>query len=155
MKENFIRLHLDNRITITHRDVVQDGFSVPLESLVKESHRQCDAIFIDLPSPWLIVGHAKKVLSKNGQFVSFSPCIEQVAETYKALISNSFIDIKTYECLYRNFNYTRTLNVSVPDLGSKRKAGEDIKFISKELPTYSSKSDMRGHTGYLVVASNI
>jgi tRNA (adenine57-N1/adenine58-N1)-methyltransferase len=155
LKENFKKLHLDNKITITHRDVVQNGFILEKENLKKESHSQCDSIFIDLPSPWLIIEHAKKVLVKNGNFVSFSPCIEQVAETYKFLVLNSFINIKMYECLYRNFNYTRTINVSVPELIGKRKGGEEIRFVEKELSTYSSKADMRGHTGYLVVANNI
>jgi tRNA (adenine57-N1/adenine58-N1)-methyltransferase len=155
LKENFKKLNLENKITITHRDVVQNGFILERENLKKESHSRCDSIFIDLPSPWLIIEHAKKVLVKNGNFVSFSPCIEQVAETYKFLVLNSFINIKMYECLYRNFNYTRTINVSVPELNGKRKGGEEIRFVEKELPTYSSKADMRGHTGYLVVANII
>jgi len=155
LKENFKRLNLDSKVTITHRDVVQKGFEVDIENLHKESDSKCDSIFIDLPSPWLIVDHAKKVLVPNGNFVSFSPCIEQIAETYKALLSKNFINLKTYECLYRNFNYTRTINVSCPELGVKRKAGEEIKFVDKELFTYNSKSDMKGHTGYLVVAISI
>lgn len=154
LKENFQRLNLEHKISITHRDVVENGFVLDTDNLLQESHSKCDSIFIDLPSPWLIIQHAKKVLVSNGNFVSFSPCIEQVAETFKVLLTNNFINVKMYECLYRNYNYTRTINIKLPEFG-KRKAGEELKFVDKELSTYSSKSDMRGHTGYLIVANII
>ena len=155
LHENFKRLNLDHKISITHRDVVQNGFVLDREKLIKEYHSKCDSIFIDLPSPWLIIQHAKKVLTSNGSFVSFSPCIEQVAETFRVLLANNFINLRMYECIYRNYNYTRTIKVQIPEFNTKRKAGEEFKFAEKELNTYCSKSDMRGHTGYLIVANYI
>lgn len=57
--------------TCVHQNVIEDGFSV---------EDVCNAVFLDLPAPWVAIRHAKRALSKihGGRVVSFSPCIEQV-----------------------------------------------------------------------------
>lgn len=151
LKEVFSTLKLSNSITVIHRDVVENGFVIK-EELIHEDHSQCDGIFIDLPTPWLIVEKAKQVLKQNGVFVSFSPCIEQVMETMEALRGLEFLSVRMFECMYRHYNYAKTVTVSVPVYGEKRKFGDPIPMIEKEINLTRSKADMRGHTGFLVYA---
>ena len=150
LKNLFKILKLDNIITITHRDVVENGFILPKESLKEPSHEKCDSIFIDLPSPWLVITHVTKVLKNGGYFVSFSPCIEQINETIKKLKENNFINIRMFECLYRTFAYARTQTIEIPILDEKRKFGDKINFEKKDVLIAKNKTDMRGHTGFLL-----
>ena len=149
LKSLFEFLKLDKKITITHRDVIQDGFLLPENSLENINHKKCEAMFIDLPSPWLAIKHAKKVLKSGAYFVSFSPCIEQINQTMKAMKENNFIELRMFECLYRTFCYARTAQVKVPIIG-KRKKGEKIEFKDVDINITKNKCDMRGHTGFLL-----
>lgn len=72
--------HLDKFITVTCRDLCADGFD-PIAA---------DAVFLDLPSPWVAVPHVAKVLKPNRRACSFSPCIEQVQRTCQAFADNGF-----------------------------------------------------------------
>lgn len=38
--------------------------------------RKADAIFLDLPQPYVVIDLVTEVLKKDGKFASFSPCIE-------------------------------------------------------------------------------
>ncbi|KAH8094427.1 tRNA methyltransferase [Aureococcus anophagefferens] len=58
-------------VTCEHRDVCADGFG----------DGGADAVFLDLPEPWLAVGHAARACRPGGRLASYSPCVEQVART--------------------------------------------------------------------------
>ena len=78
-KDDFQRLGLGSYITVTHRDVLSNGFLLNSEDPDAEesvTEKSIDAIFIDLPSPEIVVPHAYKVLKKRAQMCNFSPCIE-------------------------------------------------------------------------------
>ena len=60
-----------------------------------------DAVILDMATPWLVVEHAYESLRDSGSFLSFSPTIDQVKKTVKALRRTGFTDIQTYECLLR------------------------------------------------------
>ncbi|KAL4238683.1 tRNA (adenine(58)-N(1))-methyltransferase catalytic subunit trmt61a [Mactra antiquata] len=95
-------------VTVTHRDVCQDGFQLD---------HIADAVFLDLPKPWEVIDSAKGALKhQGGRICSFSPCIEQVQRTCNTLTSNGFVELKTFECLLRNHD-VRTVNLPLPDLG--------------------------------------
>ncbi|XP_076463486.1 tRNA (adenine(58)-N(1))-methyltransferase catalytic subunit TRMT61A-like [Babylonia areolata] len=93
---------LGDCVTAKHRDVCAQGFE-----LVKEA----DAVFLDLPSPWDCVGHAKKALKSGGRICSFSPCMEQVQQTCQTLTQHGFTNLVTLECLARPFSVH---NVKLP-----------------------------------------
>jgi len=154
LKDLFKLLKLDNKITVTHRDVIQDGFELDEKELENKSHKKCGSMFIDLPSPWLVIKHAKKVLFSGAYFVSFSPCIEQINQTMKAMKENNFIELRMFECLYRTFSYARTTQVKVPIINKKRKKGEEIQFQEVNIDVTKNKCDMRGHTGFLLFGIN-
>jgi tRNA (adenine57-N1/adenine58-N1)-methyltransferase len=151
----FKLLGFEKTITCTNRDVVENGFELNAEALVQESHKNCGGIFIDLPTPWLVLKHVKKVLKSGSPFVSFSPCIEQVDQTMHFLRKEGFVNGKMFEVRYRAMGYSRTLKVQVPKLGVKRKPGEAVPFEEKEINVKMNKGDMRGHTGFLIYATNI
>lgn len=155
LKKVFSMLKLDNNVTVTHRDVVENGFDLTREELKEESHALADGIFIDLPSPWLIVQKTKRVLKNGASFVSFSPCIEQIHETAKGMKENGFINLRMFECLYRTYAYARTCKVEVPDFSTKRKYGDEIKCVIQDINVIKNKVDMRGHTGFLLTGINI
>ncbi|EFO22298.1 hypothetical protein LOAG_06189 [Loa loa] len=80
--------------TCVHQNVIEDGFSV---------ENVCDAVFLDLPAPWVAIKHAKRALNQThgGRVVSFSPCIEQIQRTCNALQCEGFVQITTVELVPR------------------------------------------------------
>ncbi|KAG9308863.1 tRNA methyltransferase complex subunit Cpd1 [Chiua virens] len=93
-REEFVRHGMEDIVTLTHRNVCKDGFTV--ENLV-------DSVFLDLPAPWDAIEHAKKALRKDcsTRICCFSPCMEQVLRTVSALNEAGFTDITMYETLLR------------------------------------------------------
>jgi tRNA (adenine57-N1/adenine58-N1)-methyltransferase len=92
---------IDN-ITLTHRNVCKDGFSPAAD---------IDAVFLDLPAPWLAVPHLSTVLNVRtlianqynqtkpfgflqrqsiSRVCCYSPCMEQVTKTVAALNEHGF-----------------------------------------------------------------
>lgn len=93
-KEEFSRHGMENIVTLTHRNVCKEGFTVT---------DTVDAVFLDLPAPWEAVPHAKLALRKDRptRICCFSPCMEQVMRTVSALNEAGFTDITMYETLLR------------------------------------------------------
>ncbi|KIJ64618.1 hypothetical protein HYDPIDRAFT_132672 [Hydnomerulius pinastri MD-312] len=93
-REEFTRHGMGDIVTLTHRNVCKDGFTVD---------NSVDSVFLDLPAPWDAVEHAKKALRKDcpTRICCFSPCMEQVLRTVSALNEAGFTDITMYETLLR------------------------------------------------------
>ncbi|XP_060081651.1 tRNA (adenine(58)-N(1))-methyltransferase catalytic subunit TRMT61A-like [Ylistrum balloti] len=107
-EEEFQEHGLKEYVTVTHKDVCQDGFG--LENIA-------DAVFLDLPRPWEAMASAKAAMKvTGGRLCSFSPCIEQVQKSCDYLRDLGFEEVTTMECLLRNFD-VRTINLPIADLG--------------------------------------
>lgn len=68
-------------VTVGVRDIQGDGFPNEYSGLA-------DAIFLDLPQPWLAIPPAGRMLKQDGVLCSFSPCIEQVQRSCETLRLN-------------------------------------------------------------------
>ncbi|KAH8741571.1 hypothetical protein FG386_002791 [Cryptosporidium ryanae] len=127
---DFKRYNIEN-IYCHHQDVCKNGFISPhinLDSI------EINAVFLDLPSPWLVVKHVYSILSGGSKVAIFSPCIEQVSKNNHELINFKFSQIRTFEVLYKPWGLVR---------GSLKNSSSDA--LRYQLP-------MRGHTGYITFA---
>ncbi|XP_039992930.1 tRNA (adenine(58)-N(1))-methyltransferase catalytic subunit TRMT61A [Xiphias gladius] len=154
--EEFKEHRVDHLVTVRNQDVCKEGFGVT---------GVADAVFLDIPSPWEAVGHAKAAMKKHGGRVcSFSPCIEQVQRTCEALADKGFKEISTMEILLRVHD-VRTVSLSLPDFGPDPSAQtqpdtrEDApptsgpNHASLTLKTTTPPREIPGHTGYLTFAT--
>ncbi|KAM9066099.1 tRNA (adenine(58)-N(1))-methyltransferase catalytic subunit TRMT61A isoform X2 [Sarcophilus harrisii] len=141
-EEEFREHRVDRWVTVRNQDVCKNGFGV--------SH-VADAVFLDIPSPWEAIGHAKDALKvEGGRLCSFSPCIEQVQRTCQALAEHGFIEVTTLEILLREYN-VRTANLPLPDLGG---ALDPLPVLGEaQFKIGVPLKETVGHTGYLTFAS--
>ncbi|KAG8449285.1 hypothetical protein GDO86_016086 [Hymenochirus boettgeri] len=154
--EEFQQHKVSHLVTVKNQDVCKEGFGVS---------DIADAVFLDIPSPWEAIRHAKSALkSEGGRICSFSPCIEQVQRTCLVLAEHGFTEINTLEILLRVYD-VRTINLQIPDLGrmTEDKGSSDGSDKSKQISTAQpecalfksgvSPRETVGHTGYLTFAS--
>ncbi|KAG0170806.1 tRNA (adenine(58)-N(1))-methyltransferase catalytic subunit trmt61a [Apophysomyces sp. BC1034] len=155
--QEFQQHGLGDIIQIQHRDVCKDGFGL--------SDAGGCTVFLDLPAPWEAIASAKAAFKQHrtGKICCFSPCIEQVAKSVKALNENGFIDITMYECLIRN-HYVMPLQklkfeeaiekAKTEPQAHKRKNTEiDAEDTVNTLLVSKTPLDTRGHTSYLTFAT--
>ncbi|KAI5077221.1 hypothetical protein GOP47_0007045 [Adiantum capillus-veneris] len=96
VRQDFVKNGLEGIVMVDVRDVQGLGFPDTLNG-------KLDAVFLDLPQPWLAIPSAVKVLRCNGALCSFSPCIEQVQRSCEALRKHKFTDIRIFEVLMRTY----------------------------------------------------
>ncbi|XP_062296006.1 tRNA (adenine(58)-N(1))-methyltransferase catalytic subunit TRMT61A [Scomber scombrus] len=151
--EEFKEHRVDHLVTVRNQDVCKDGFGVA---------GVADAVFLDIPSPWEAVRHAKTAMKKHGGRVcSFSPCIEQVQKTCEALADHGFEEINTLEILLRVHD-VRTVSLPLPDFGSDAPSEKQPdpsekapapKHTAATIKTTTPPREIPGHTGYLTFAT--
>ncbi len=90
-KANVARLGLSDYVEFFCGDVEKQGFM----------QKDVDAIFIDLPEPWIAVKHCYDALKGGQSFVSLSPNTEQVRKTKAVLELEGFVRIKVVELFER------------------------------------------------------
>ncbi|KAM6961058.1 tRNA (adenine(58)-N(1))-methyltransferase catalytic subunit TRMT61A [Aplochiton taeniatus] len=135
-------------VTVRNQDVCKDGFGVTAVA---------DAVFLDIPSPWEAITHAKAALKRQGGRVcSFSPCIEQVQRTCQALSDQGFEELSTLEVLLRVHD-VRAVSLPLPDFGPEDGSVEVLSSppnqASALCKTTTTPKEMAGHTGYLTFAT--
>ncbi|CBJ27631.1 conserved unknown protein [Ectocarpus siliculosus] len=128
-QEEFEENALGGLVKAVHRDVCAargdgGGFGEELDG-------KADAVFLDLPEPWLAVAHAKMTLKPGKKLCSYSPCIEQVMKTCEALRSEGFHSVSTIEFRLRNINYAEVEGIKPMEgdqaalPGSKKRSREE------------------------------
>ncbi len=117
LKEEIREHGLDEVALLTHRDVCTDGFT---PDKIEPSDIKANAIFLDLPAPWLALKHLTRNPSVNGSpqsspldpatsiyLCTFSPCIEQVTRTISSLRSLGWIEIDMVEIAAKRIEIRR------------------------------------------------
>ena len=119
---------------------------------------KADAVFLDLPHPWLAIPHATRVLKpEGGRMCSFSPCIEQVQKACLKLLELGYKELQTIEVLQTHFSVqSRSLNViNLEYLKTQRNENKAVKKNRETSRTVVSvpPSQQPGHTGFLTFAT--
>lgn len=105
-RADFERLGIADVVSVTVADVLQDGFvDVPSQS--------ADAVFLDLPAPYLMGGEVARVLKPNGVVCCFSPCVEQVQRSCEMLRRGGFHSVRTVTAPMKTYE-TRELIEGTP-----------------------------------------
>lgn len=153
----FERNKISHLVTVHHRDVCgkecadDGGFNV--------GGQAADAIFLDLPEPWLAVPHAAFAIKPNGRLCSYSPCVEQAQRCIAALSECGFHSIKTIEVRLRE-NYVDEVELEMPPTNRVVRMKKDeytlvdeeeYARITKELQNSSQGNDGEEKQQYLAV----
>lgn len=164
-KQEFEEHNLSPFVTITHADVIANGFRLQsnTENVQNDTLSvKADAVFLDLPKPWEAITHAKQVLQHKsvGRICCFSPCIEQVQKTVLELDNCGFKEIVMYECLIKDFSVIkRQLKYFKCEASKTESDAKRIKIesgsIQGNLKEYVllPPNESRGHTSYLTFAT--
>ena len=114
-RDEFAKHGVGDLVTVTCRDVCgkyadnEGGFTgVP--------DLGADAVFLDLPEPWLAVDHVLRVLKPGRTLCTYSPCIEQVMKTCEKLRAEGFHSVRMLEVRQRPYD-GRRLNMDTVHLG--------------------------------------
>jgi tRNA (adenine57-N1/adenine58-N1)-methyltransferase len=115
---------LDSLVQITHRDVCNNGFLVGDDM---DQSPGAEAIFLDLPAPWLALPHLSRQRptlledtsaqekpwisplnpKQTARLCTFSPCIEQVQRTISTMRQLGWVDIKMVEIAHKRIDVRR------------------------------------------------
>jgi tRNA (adenine57-N1/adenine58-N1)-methyltransferase len=89
--KNLTKLGLSDAVEFKVRDV-KDGFD----------ETEVDAVILDLPEPWNVIGPANKALMGGGRLVIFVPTFIQVDQALAKLIQSNFYQIEVFEVIRRD-----------------------------------------------------
>lgn len=94
---DFEKLGISAVVKVSHGvNVVNEGFTgVPDGS--------ADAVFLDLPAPYLVVDEIARVLKPNGTVCMFSPCIEQAQRSCDKFRERNFHSVRTITAPVRTY----------------------------------------------------
>lgn len=157
-REEFKSHGLGDYVTVQHRDVCSDGFTDELNGVA-------DAVFLDLPAPYLVIPAVVKALKADGgRFCAFSPCIEQTQATCIELEKCGFLEIQTMELIQSelivkekyvpvlDFDFVKTKKEDEPPIqprkDEKKTPGKTRKVLTTIPPPMQN-----GHSGYLTFAT--
>ena len=134
-QEDFETLGISDYVTVYCRNTMEDGFPSDFDG-------KADAVFLDLPGPWEVIPAAFRALKEAGSICSFSPCIEQVQRSCKALEQGGFHSIRTVEVRFTNYE-SKLTSQQRPDFGfsADTQTLESEKDTSKTIVTLGDQGD--------------
>ncbi|CAI4043585.1 hypothetical protein SKDZ_10G0930 [Saccharomyces kudriavzevii ZP591] len=116
---------IDDNVTMIHRDVCRDGFTIKRGDTTSYKFPNNEAtaslnanvVFLDLPAPWDAIPHLDSVIATHEKIglCCFSPCIEQVDKTLEALEKNGWTDVEMVEIQGRQYESRRQMVRSLDD----------------------------------------
>lgn len=112
--------------------------------------KECDAVFLDLPKPWDAISHASKVLRKGGKICCFSPCIEQVQKTCLELKKQNYLEVRSFECIGRNYDRKKNNYKSLSQGYNNKRKGkelEDEKAVTKKEKIEGQEEEQKPEQG--------
>lgn len=104
-------------------DITKDGF-------IGVTNGEADAVFLDVPAPYLMGKELKRVLKENGTVCLFSPCVEQVQRSCEMLRKEGFHCIKTVTGTIRTYE-TREQVLELPGFEQLSKDRNDESIIEE------------------------
>ena len=110
LKEEIKEHGLQDVVSLTYRDVCADGFA---PEVIGASEIKANAIFLDLPAPWLALKHLTRSQpspldpSTSTHLCTFSPCIEQVTRTISTFRSLGWVEIEMVELAAKRIEVRR------------------------------------------------
>ncbi|KAJ5948921.1 tRNA (adenine(58)-N(1))-methyltransferase catalytic subunit GCD14 [Penicillium verhagenii] len=115
VREEIAEHGLNGLVEVTHRDVYEDGFLLGDPKTGKSP--KANAIFLDLPAPWLALPHltrkpasgAESALdpSSPAYICTFSPCLEQAERTIRTMRKLSWLNISMVEVQHNRIDVKR------------------------------------------------
>lgn len=162
-KEEIKKHHLENVVVLNCRDVYKEGFL--LGGGDEGESINANYGILDLPEPWLCIGHLVQVFGRGlCRVCVYSPCIEQISRARDELLHYKFTDIRMVESLQQNYyvteHYKQSCMVtnagdqSTEAAGKKRKASQPEKSPESSFLLHKPTQQTRkGHTAYLLFAS--
>ncbi|QKQ99796.1 tRNA (adenine-N1)-methyltransferase [Metallosphaera tengchongensis] len=87
----------------------------------KIEERDVNAVFLDMPDPWLAVNNAYKALKPSGVLVVFVPTTNQIEKTYFSMKEIGYANVEVVELILREYqvkeNATRPRSIGVAHTG--------------------------------------
>ncbi|KAK2748963.1 tRNA (adenine-N(1)-)-methyltransferase catalytic subunit trm61 [Myotisia sp. PD_48] len=112
IRQEIVDHGLEEIVTVGHRDVCEEGFL-----LEDNESPKANAIFLDLPAPWLALPHLTRETTNGNaspldpaspvHICTFSPCLEQVQQTVSTLRQYGWLFISMVEISHKNIEVWR------------------------------------------------
>ena len=100
VREDFARVAMENVRMAGLEKIIEIKLKDICEGIEEED---LDLVTLDIPTPEKVLPHAEVALKPGGYLAAFTPCIEHVQRLYSEFPAYKFTNLKTIECLVREF----------------------------------------------------
>jgi tRNA (adenine57-N1/adenine58-N1)-methyltransferase len=105
VREDFADRARSNVAALVGPEVAEARYRVEIRDVYEGiDERGLDAVVLDLPEPWHVVGHAVEALRGGGTLVAYNPSITQAVQLREAMVDSGFELAETVEFLRRTWH---------------------------------------------------